>query len=105
MGSLGNLFAEAIQLLTSGGAEIYGIVLLSLRVSGLAVLLGSLIGLPIGIGVGISRFRGRELIVTLIHTGFALPPVVVGLFVYILLSRSGPLARMSTSLPSRLGPS
>jgi len=91
MGSLGNLFAEAIQLLTSGGAEIYGIVLLSLRVSGLAVLLGSLIGLPIGIGVGISRFRGRELIVTLIHTGFALPPVVVGLFVYILLSRSGPL--------------
>src|SRR5690625_2555872 len=71
MGSLGNLFAEAIQLLTSGGAEIYGIVLLSLRVSGLAVVLGSLIGLPIGIGVGISRFRGRELIVTLIQS---LPP-------------------------------
>jgi tungstate transport system permease protein len=65
-------------------------VLLSLRVSGVAVLLGLAMGLPVGIAVGVGRFRGRGLVVALIYTGFALPPVVVGLFVYMLLSRSGP---------------
>jgi tungstate transport system permease protein len=82
---------EALQLLGRGGAELYQIVFLSLRVSGAAVLFGTLIGLPIGVAVGISRFRGRQLVVALIHTGFALPPVVVGLFAYMLLSRRGPL--------------
>ncbi len=50
--------------------------------------------MPLGIAVGIGRFRGRGLATALIHTGFALPPVVVGLFVYMLLSRSGPLGRL-----------
>lgn len=82
---------EALRLLLGGGADLYRIVLLSLRVSGAAVLVGTLLGMPLGVAVGISRFRGRQLVVTLIHTGFALPPVVVGLFSYMLLSRQGPL--------------
>jgi tungstate transport system permease protein len=81
---------EALLLLVRANRYIMEIVLLSLRVSGVAVLLGLAIGLPVGIAVGAGRFRGRGLVIALIYTGFALPPVVVGLFVYMLLSRSGP---------------
>jgi tungstate transport system permease protein len=81
---------EALLLLARANRHIVEIVLLSLRVSGLAVLLALVMGLPVGIAVGVARFRGRGLVVALIYTGFALPPVVVGLFVYMLLSRSGP---------------
>lgn len=81
---------EAVRLLLSGNAYLWDVVLLSLRVSGSAVLLGLLIGLPIGITVALTQFRGRRLAIALIHTGFALPPVVVGLFIYMLLSRAGP---------------
>jgi tungstate transport system permease protein len=81
---------EAVRLLAGGNRYVLDVVLLSLRVSGIAVLLGVLIGLPVGVWVGLARFRGRALAVALIHTGFALPPVVVGLFVYMMLSRAGP---------------
>lgn len=81
---------EAVRLLASGDAYVRGILGLSLEVSGLAVGLGILIGIPVGVTVALGRFPGRGLVVALIHTGFALPPVVVGLFVYLLLSRSGP---------------
>jgi tungstate transport system permease protein len=63
---------------------------LSLRVSGTATLIAVLLGMPIGAYVGLKRFRGRTLAVSLIHTGFALPPVVIGLFVFMFLSRNGP---------------
>ena len=63
---------------------------LSLRVSGTATLIAVLIGIPIGAFIGMKRFRGRTLAVALVHTGFALPPVVIGLFVFMFLSRSGP---------------
>ncbi|HEX7118143.1 MAG TPA: ABC transporter permease [Longimicrobiales bacterium] len=90
-----DLFTEAVReaarLVLDAGPYLIDIVVRSLRVSGSAVLLGILIGLPVGIAVGIGRFRGRRLAVALIHTGFALPPVVVGLFVYMVLSRGGPL--------------
>jgi tungstate transport system permease protein len=93
-----DLFAEslreALRLLLQGNRYILDIVLLSLRVSGLALVFGVLAGLPVGIAVGISRFRGRSILVALIYTGFALPPVVVGLFVYMLLSRAGPLGTL-----------
>lgn len=89
-----DLFAEsvreALQLLLHANRYVLEIVLLSLRVSGAALVLGVLVGLPIGVGVGLSRFRGRHIVVALIYTGFALPPVVVGLFVYMMLSRAGP---------------
>jgi tungstate transport system permease protein len=91
MGPFADAAVEALRLLLSGGADLYRIVLLSLRVSGSAVILGALIGLPIGVAIGIARFPGRQFVVALIHTGFALPPVVVGLFAYMVLSRQGPL--------------
>ncbi|HSJ30251.1 MAG TPA: ABC transporter permease [Longimicrobiales bacterium] len=81
---------EALRLLLQGNRYVLDVVLLSLRVSGVAVLLGVALGLPVGVAVGLHRFRGRGLVIALIHTGFALPPVVVGLFVYMLLSRAGP---------------
>ena len=81
---------EAVRMLLSGDGALWQIVFLSLRVSGAAIILGILIGIPLGTAVALSRFRGRRIVIALIHTGFALPPVVVGLFVYMLLSRTGP---------------
>ncbi|MFH1922257.1 MAG: ABC transporter permease [Planctomycetota bacterium] len=72
--------------------EFWPIVWASLHVSGTAVILTSLIGIPLGIWLGLAKFRGRAIVIALVHTGMALPPVVVGLLLYILLSRSGPLA-------------
>ena len=67
---------------------------MSLQVSGFAVLISSLIGLPFGVWMGLSQFSGKSLIVSLVHRGMALPPVVVGLLLYLLLSRSGPLGSL-----------
>jgi tungstate transport system permease protein len=67
---------------------------LSLRVSGLALAISTGIGIPIGLLLGLSRFRGRRPAVALVYTGMAFPPVVIGLVVYLLLSRSGPLGRL-----------
>ena len=72
--------------------DFWSILWLSLRVSGTAVLISSFIGIPCGVWLGLSRHRGKRLLSAVIHTGMALPPVVVGLVLYILLSRSGPLA-------------
>lgn len=84
-----DLLKQTIELLTTG--EVWSIILRSLEVSGLAVLFGSLIGIPLGAVIGLTRFPGRGAVVAFINTGMALPPVVVGLVVYMLLSRSGPL--------------
>jgi len=67
------------------------IVWLSLRVSGIALVLSTLIGVPLGAFMGLSRFLGRRFGIVLIYTGMGFPPVVVGLFVYLMLSRTGPL--------------
>ncbi|HSF83357.1 MAG TPA: ABC transporter permease [Anaerolineales bacterium] len=67
------------------------IVLLSLRVSGLALLISTLTGIPLGAFLGLRRFAGRRLLVALMYTGMGFPPVVIGLFVYLLLSNSSPL--------------
>jgi tungstate transport system permease protein len=67
------------------------IVLLSLRVSGIALIISTIAGIPVGAALGLARFRGRRLSVALVYTGMAFPPVVIGLFVYLLLSRSGVL--------------
>jgi tungstate transport system permease protein len=86
--------AEAFRLLLSGDSEIWRIVGRSLRVSGSAVTLGLLIGIPLGTWLGLARFPGRGVAVALVNTGLALPPVVVGLFVYMMLSRQGPLGAL-----------
>jgi len=74
--------------------ELGSITLLSLQVSGLATLLSLTLGLPFGTWLALGRFRGRSLVLSTINTGMALPPVVVGLVVAILLWRSGPLGEL-----------
>jgi tungstate transport system permease protein len=71
------------------------IIFLSLRVSGLALLFSTLIGLPVGIIMGLTRFYGRGLMTALLYTGMGFPPVVIGLFVYLLLSRNGYLGSLN----------
>lgn len=71
------------------------IVLLTLKVSGIALGLATIVGVPLGALLGLSQFRGRSFIVGLVYTGMGLPPVVVGLAVYMTLSRSGPLGDLS----------
>lgn len=73
------------------------IVLLSLKVSGIALLFSALIGVPVGAIIGLNRFAGRRLVAAILYTGMGFPPVVIGLFVYILLSRSGPLGELDWS--------
>jgi tungstate transport system permease protein len=74
------------------------IVLLSLRISGTALFFSALIGIPLGVMVGLRRFIGRRMVVAFLYTGMGFPPVVIGLFVYLLLSHSGPIG--SLDLPS-----
>ena len=82
---------EAYRLLSMGDPEVIRITLLSLQVSGLAVFISLLLGIPLGSLLALVRFPGRNLIISLVNTGMGLPPVVVGLFVTLLLWRSGPL--------------
>jgi len=89
--SIGEAFTLALQLVLSGDADLIEIVLLSLRVSLSATAIACLIGLPVGALVAISRFRGRNLVLVVMNALMGLPPVVVGLLVYLHLSRSGPL--------------
>lgn len=82
---------QAVHLLLSLNPEVLEVALLSLQVSGLALLISTILGIPLGALLGLGRFLGRRLAVVFIYTGMGFPPVVVGLFVYLLLSRSGPL--------------
>jgi tungstate transport system permease protein len=82
---------KAFQLLLTADAEVFGITLLSLYISGVATLISLAIGIATGTAVALTSFPGRRLVVSLINTGMGLPPVVVGLFVTIFLWRNGPL--------------
>lgn len=82
---------QAVWLLITADQEIVGITCLSLRVSVTATAIALLLGIPSGTALALTRFPGRRLAISLINTGMGLPPVVVGLFVSILLFRSGPL--------------
>ncbi len=82
---------EALRLITSGDLYVWNVILRSLQISGSALLLAMVIGLPIGIAVGLTRFRLRLPLVAVINAGLAFPPVVVGLGVFLVLSRAGPL--------------
>ncbi len=85
---------KAFWLLVSFDPEVLGITLLSIKVSGSATLISLVIGISVGASVALTRFPGRRIVVSLINTGMALPPVVVGLFVTISLWRNGPLGFM-----------
>ena len=86
--------ASALQLVLSGDPALFAIVRLSLLVSLAAVTLAALIGIPLGALVALTRFRGREAVIVLLNALMGLPPVVVGLAIYLLLSRSGPLGAL-----------
>ena len=81
----------ALAMIVGGDAELYGIIGLSLQVSLSAAVIAGIIGSPAGAALAIYRFRGRSAIVLVINAMLGLPPVVVGLAAYLLLSRSGPL--------------
>jgi tungstate transport system permease protein len=87
-------FRTALRLIVELDAELVEIVGLSLRVSLSAVLLATVVGLPLGALVGMLRFPGRRVMIVLLNSLLGLPPVVVGLLVYLLLSRSGPLGAL-----------
>jgi tungstate transport system permease protein len=82
---------EAFRLLVSGDAEVFAILLLSLQVSGSATLVSLALGVPAGAALALLRFPGRTAVVSAVNAGMGLPPVVVGLFVTLVLWRSGPL--------------
>ena len=91
MNDFGRSIGVAISLIAKGDAELLGIVVLSLRVSLTASMIALLIGAPIGAWLAIARFRGQQVVIVLTNALLGLPPVVVGLALYLLLSRSGPL--------------
>lgn len=82
---------QAFWLLVAGDPEVWRITVLSLQISLSATLISLLIGIPFGTVLALTQFPGRRLAISLVNTGMSLPPVVVGLFVTILLWRSGPL--------------
>jgi len=84
-------FAEALGLIFRGDPGVWEVLFLSLKVSGTALLFATLIGIPLGAWLGFARFPGRRLVIALIYTGMGFPPVVIGLLVYLFISRSGPL--------------
>ncbi|NOD63611.1 MULTISPECIES: ABC transporter permease [unclassified Ruegeria] len=84
-------FSSAIALIFQGDSELWAIVLLSLKVSIFAVLISALIGMPVGAALAVARFPGRRVLIVLMNALMGFPPVVVGLLVYLMLSRSGPL--------------
>src|SRR5512141_1761574 len=94
MDDLTSGLVQAVQLIFSFDPALYEIILLSLRVSGIALVISTVIGVPIGAALGLSRVRARGLVRALLYTGMGLPPVVVGLFVYLMLSRSGPFGSL-----------
>jgi tungstate transport system permease protein len=85
---------QALGLLAGADREIWSILWLSLQVSGSATVISLALGVPAGAALALARFPGRALLVSAVNTGMGLPPVVVGLFVTLLLWRSGPLGEL-----------
>ena len=94
MGTLWEAARGALGLILAGDPALGGIVLLSLEVSLSAVVCATLLGLPLGAAIAVGRFPGRRAVVVMLNALMGLPPVVVGLFVYLMLSRAGPLGAL-----------
>jgi tungstate transport system permease protein len=86
--------SEAFRLLLAGDAELYQIIGRTLAISMLAAALAMLVGIPIGYALARGRFPGRTMLLSAVNTGMGMPPVVVGLLVWLLLTRSGPLGSL-----------
>jgi tungstate transport system permease protein len=85
---------EALQLLLTGDAELYQIIGRTLLISTVAAALAMVVGIPIGYALARGRFPGRTMLLSAVNTGMGMPPVVVGLIVWLLLTRSGPLGSL-----------
>lgn len=91
MQNLGQAIEQVLKLLLTGNQELYGIIFLSIRVSITAVFLGMLLGIPFASFLAFKDFKGKKIIINILHTLMGLPPVLAGLIVYFILSRKGPL--------------
>ncbi|HEY81087.1 MAG TPA: ABC transporter permease subunit [Anaerolineae bacterium] len=96
-----NGLRQALALIMSLDPSLIEIVRLSLAISGLALVISALLGLPAGLFLGLKDFPGKRMVVALVYTGMGLPPVVVGLTIYLLLSRQGPLGDLGWLFTSR----
>lgn len=85
---------QAFRLLLSGDEEVLAITLLTLKISGTATIVSTVIGVSTGTAIALLRFPGRHFVISLVNTGMGLPPVVVGLFVTLFIWRSGPLGAL-----------
>ena len=94
MSSLAQAAVQALYLVAGADPKLLDIVLLSLRVSLTAVVISCMVGFPVGAAIAVSRFPGRRGVVVVLNALMGLPPVVVGLAVYLLLSRAGPLGAL-----------
>jgi tungstate transport system permease protein len=94
MGDLATALRAALGLVTGADPALLGIVLLSLEVSLSALAIAALVGLPLGALLAVARFRGRGAVIVALNALMGLPPVLCGLLVYLLLSRSGPLGSL-----------
>jgi tungstate transport system permease protein len=93
MHTISESLAVAAGLVAGFDPRLYAIVGLSLAISMAATALAACVGLPLGAGVAVARFPGRSVLIAILNALMGLPPVVVGLLVYLLLSRAGPLGR------------
>lgn len=91
MEELAQAFRSALAMIVARDPDLLEIVGLSLRVSAIALVPSLLVGVPVGAALAMARFPGRGAVLGLLNLGMALPPVVIGLLVYLVLSRSGPL--------------
>jgi tungstate transport system permease protein len=95
MASIWNGILEGLRLFLGGDPALWAIIAVSAQVSGIALLISAVLGIPLGAVLGLRTFPGRSLIQAVVYTGMGLPPVVVGLGVYLLLSRSGVLGPLN----------
>lgn len=89
-----NPFIQALQLLFGENPELREIIGVTLRMSFLSTSISAILGIPLGVWIGSSEFRGKQLVKRITNTLMGLPPVVAGLIVFLILSRSGPLGRL-----------
>src|SRR5438067_3325165 len=94
MDLIGDSFREAFWLLVHNRGDVYEVAWRSVYVSGTATLISLVLGVAAGAIIAFRRFPGRLIVMTLVNTGMGLPPVVVGLFIAIILWRSGPLGQL-----------
>lgn len=94
MDDLRHGIVEAFALLLGGDAELYAIIVRTLAVSAVATALAMVVGVPLGYALARGRFPGRTLLLSAVNTGMGMPPVVVGLLVWLLLTRHGPFGSL-----------